>query len=196
MTTTCLPSANGRTESRRSLSQEIDRLDQMLDGLAEAIPATIAESVKEAVSTAVAEAVRITLLELASNPSILAMLRPAPASQTVNPNDRGPKPGSGRIGNTIATIWKGAMNKVKAAGRAIAAPFRGAVQNIRSVNRFWSLRRPVIIALGIGAVVGVAGALSAPWLAGILSGVGAAGTTVGAQFITWSRRVYANFGIG
>ena len=53
--TTTLP-ANGR--ARKSLSDQIDRLDAILDGLAEALTGAVADTVREAVTVAVTEAVR------------------------------------------------------------------------------------------------------------------------------------------
>ena len=195
MTATCTPSTNGRKESRRSLSEEIDRFDQMLDGLAEAIPATIAEAVKDATSTAVAEAVRATLLEIAAHPELLAMLRP-PGAAAVKPASEVKNAPPSRIGSVIALAWKRAIGKLKAAGHAVLAPVRGVAGAAREINKLWNLRRPVIIALGVGIAVGTAGALSAPWLAGVLSGVGAAGTMLFGQFAAWTRRVFVGFSMG
>ena len=55
MTTTMnnLPTLPGR--QRRSLNDTIGRLDEMIDGLSEAIPGTIRDTLQETVGTAVAE---------------------------------------------------------------------------------------------------------------------------------------------
>ena len=67
MTVTTSPSNNGRLQ-RKSLSSQLDRLDNILDGLNGALTGAITDAVKDAVSTAVAEAVRATLIEVVSNP--------------------------------------------------------------------------------------------------------------------------------
>jgi hypothetical protein len=67
MTTTTSPSNNGRLQ-RKSLSSQLDRLDNILDGLDGALTGAITDAVKDAVSTAIAEAVRATLIEVVSNP--------------------------------------------------------------------------------------------------------------------------------
>ncbi|MCE9530719.1 MAG: hypothetical protein K8T89_06280 [Planctomycetes bacterium] len=198
MTATCVPSANGRTD-RRSLSAQIDRFDKMLDGLDSALLDAVKEAVAQSTSTAVAEAVRSALLEIAANPNILAMLQrasvPAPVPEPVKATADVKFTPIGRIGNAIAAAWKFSLGKLKSLGNFVAAPVRATAKAVHQVNQFWSLRRPVLIALAVGIVIGTAGALSSPWLAGLLSGCGAAGTTLGAQFVSWSRRLYASFGM-
>jgi len=194
MTAILTPHSNGRRDSRRSLADEIDRLDQLLDGLAEAIPATVADCIKDSVRDAVAEAVKTTLVEIASRPELLARLRsePSTAASPVPPKAPPATPDR-RIGSTIARAWRFTVNKVKCAARAITAPVRATGRALQEINELWNLRRPTLVAISVGTAIGIAGALSAPWLAGILSGLGAAGTTLGAQFATWTRRLYTSF---
>jgi hypothetical protein len=66
---------NGR--ARKSLASQIDRLDEMLDGLGENLNAAVAQAVKDAVSLAVREAVRGVLTEVLTNPDLPAKLRAA-----------------------------------------------------------------------------------------------------------------------
>jgi hypothetical protein len=58
---TTTPSLNGRM--KKTLSFQLDRLDTILDGLAEALNGAVAEAVKEAVGPAAREAVRVALNE-------------------------------------------------------------------------------------------------------------------------------------
>jgi hypothetical protein len=73
MTTTMNAPANGRP--RRSLNETIGHLDQMIDGLSNAIPETIRDTLKEEVGAAVGEGVRTALTDLLTNPEVLALLR-------------------------------------------------------------------------------------------------------------------------
>ena len=76
MTTTInnnLPSPPGR--QRRSLNDTIGRLDEMIDGLSEAIPGTIRDTLQETVGAAVAEGIRAALADILANPEVLALLR-------------------------------------------------------------------------------------------------------------------------
>jgi hypothetical protein len=58
---TTTPSLNGRM--KKTLSFQLDRLDTILDGLAEALNGAVAEAVKEAVGPAAREAVKVALNE-------------------------------------------------------------------------------------------------------------------------------------
>jgi len=74
--TMIINSSNGKI--RKNLSDQIDRLDRVLDGLGDGLNEAIAEAVK----VAVGQAVQVVLTEVLSNPEILAKLSGAlPASR-------------------------------------------------------------------------------------------------------------------
>src|SRR5262245_27825863 len=59
--------ANGR----KSLAEQIDRLDGILDGLAAGLNEAVAAAMKNAVVLAVREAIQTVLIEILANPHIL-----------------------------------------------------------------------------------------------------------------------------
>jgi hypothetical protein len=63
--TTTTKTTNGRT--RKSLAEQIDRLDAILDGLADALNEAVADAVKDAVTAAVQEAVHAAVVEVLTN---------------------------------------------------------------------------------------------------------------------------------
>src|SRR3954447_24035713 len=69
-------SPNGR--ARKTLADQIDRLDRVLDGLAEDLNEAVAAEVQRAVGRAVREAVQAAFKEVLTNPELAARLRPAP----------------------------------------------------------------------------------------------------------------------
>jgi hypothetical protein len=70
--------ANGQT--RKTLANQLDRLDGILDGLSEGLSDAVASAVREAVGLAVQEAVRAVLTEVLTNPLLREQLqRPAEA---------------------------------------------------------------------------------------------------------------------
>jgi hypothetical protein len=83
------------TRPRRSLNDTIGRLDDLIEGLSEAIPGTIRDTLQETVGAAVAEGVRTALSELLTNPDVLSLLRGAVASVplTVPTAEVAPTPG-------------------------------------------------------------------------------------------------------
>ena len=65
---TTTPSLNGRM--KKTLSFQLDRLDTILDGLAEALNGAVAEAVKEAVGPAARDAVKVALHEAMAQAAI------------------------------------------------------------------------------------------------------------------------------
>jgi hypothetical protein len=201
LTQTTRPNTNGNFQ-RKTLAHQLDRLDSILDGLDNALQGAITDAVKTAVSTAVGETVRATLLEIATNPDILALLRsgimPAvvpPAAPTA-PATGTEQPGPiRRAGRALASAWAWGLKRMADAGRAIAAPVRnaytGAITTYRQINAIWQLRRPIIVSLAVGVTVGiVVGYVAAPWLSGVISGIGAMSATLSAQLAIWTRRLF------
>jgi hypothetical protein len=66
--TTMTTNPNGRT--RKSLGEQIDRLDAILDGLSDALTEAVAAAVSEAAGRVVKEAVQAVLAEVLTNPAL------------------------------------------------------------------------------------------------------------------------------
>ncbi len=83
---------NGK--ARKSLAEQIDRLDTMLTGLSEALEGAVADAVQKAVAVAVERAVQGVLTELVTNPAVLELLRgtAAPANPESRPPVASPSP--------------------------------------------------------------------------------------------------------
>ena len=187
-------SANGRTQ-RKSLAEQIDRLAATRDGLAEGINDTVVAAVQGAVQAAVRTAVAevLTNEELRRRPQPVATA-PAPAGGWV-----GRLLGKARafLGGLLRLVAAGcaraaaALRKAWACGaealgagtaRTRAAAACGRVAS--AARRLWTkvvalqclarrFRRPVLVALGVGAAAGVLAYFSGPWAAaaaGWLSG--------------------------
>jgi hypothetical protein len=84
--TTTTTNTDGRT--RKSLAEQIDRLDAILDGLGQALEEAVATAVSQAVGVAVKEAVQGVLAEVLTNPALHERAIPVdsqPGPQTVSP---------------------------------------------------------------------------------------------------------------
>lgn len=66
MSSTVQPSLNGR--AKKTLAFQLDRLDTILDGLADALNGAVSDAVRETVGVAAKEAVRVALDEALSQP--------------------------------------------------------------------------------------------------------------------------------
>src|SRR4051794_5014040 len=79
---------NGKT--RRTLAEQIDRLDVVLDGLAYNLNEAVAAAVKDAAGATVKEAVREALMQVLTNPELLALLGGAARAHNPEPPDAAP----------------------------------------------------------------------------------------------------------
>jgi hypothetical protein len=109
--------ADGRT--RKSLSEQIDRLDAILDGLGDALNEAVAAAVSEAAGRAVREAVQAVLAEVLTNPALRERALPAESP----PAPRAASPSVPRPPARLAT-WLGA--RARSCVRACAAGVRWA----------------------------------------------------------------------
>jgi hypothetical protein len=166
---------------RKSLSEQIDRLDKILDGLAQALNGAVAHAVTQAVSLAVKETVQTVLTEVLSNPDIRAQLQGSAVAPANTPVACLPPARSivNWVGKTATRFARWCSARLC----ALAQVCRRTVEQIRRGatdlgTRLWGLRSfmfPVAAALVLGVATGVAAYCAGPWLAGVVGGVGGLG---------------------
>jgi hypothetical protein len=168
---------------RKSLSEQIDRLDRILDGLAEALNGAVADAVTQAVSLAVKEAVQTVLTEVLSNPELRAQLQGstvAPIATNAYPATRST---ATSLVHRVAQSAAHLANWCTARLHALAQLGRRAVQQVGRVatdllTRVQGLRLfvpPLAAALLLGVATGIAAYCAGPWLAGVVGGAGSLG---------------------
>src|SRR5262245_66223003 len=113
MTTT----TNGRT--RKSLAEQIDRLDAILDGLADALNEAVADAVRDAVTAAVQEAVHAAVVEVLTNAELRKRLGvvPTPVTQPAVPVVVCLAGAARRCWNWLTGAWATAKVVARVAGR-------------------------------------------------------------------------------
>jgi hypothetical protein len=181
---------NGK--SRKQLSDEIDRLDGVIDVLAEGLPGAVTDACREGARAAVKDAI----LEIVTNPELRALLAPAqPAPATVvaapelAPEPEPPTPGPwARIKAGLAAARDAVAARCKAARDAIAAAGTAAGEAIPA-------RRILLVGLGVGAVAGVACLVMPQTLAAVVTAVTTAATAVAVQAGTWLKRAARRVGL-
>jgi hypothetical protein len=193
---------NGRF--RKTLAEQIDRLDQILDGLADGLNEAVAMAVKEAVAVAVKETAHAVLTEVLTNPAILGKLHGA-AAPGVQPVKETPKPGLradlARLGGWIATQVRSACQAGSAlldrAGQACvklcAKVRRGCACSWGCVEAVRHVRVQLLTAVGVGVAAGMAAYLAGPWLAASVSAAGVFAATLAAHTGLWLRRKLPRF---
>lgn len=156
--------------ARKTLADQINRLDSLLDGLSVAIPEVIADSVREAVTVAVREAVRDAvqhvLSEVLTSPVVLDRLREAASQSPAVPEmDAAPVPVSVRPGPlTRLRQWTAAIPVRCAQARAamtqrlqLARAWMG--EKVELVRR-WG--KSVLVALGLSSSIALLAYLAGP----------------------------------
>jgi len=191
---------------RKNLATQLDRLDRILDGLADSLSAAVSDCVREAVTVVVKQAITDVL----TNPELCKRLHEvhdvtAPAN---------PKNSFGRrIGQTMRSVWNRAKSAAKAGGNRAktvvkacynrtsaitASGVRLAQTNVQLAMKWvrvamrlslllvrqlkglvWRFRMPLLLAAGVGVVIGLCCNFATAFLAALAAGVscgGVAGT--------------------
>ncbi len=195
---------NGR--QRKSLANEIDRLEATVDALAIGLNEAVATVVEKVVEKIVRDAVQTAVAEVLANPELRKKL--APPKKSVPSKVVGAITSAGRSAVRVAK-WVSAkavktghlaQNGIRAGGAAAIAKVCAADRCVRTLAcRSWvraqrtlalvrRLRRPLLTAAGIGFVVGVGCYVAGPAVASVISGLAAMTTSMTAQALSWLRR--------
>jgi hypothetical protein len=172
---------------RKSLAEQIDRLDGILDGLANALNESVAAAVKDAVGAAVREAVQAVMTEVLTNPAVLELLHGGVAVPAVRP---GRTTGS-RVGGWVRTASAAAGAQV----RATVGVFAVAAKAVRGgVAACWArlslvrrLKLDVLTAAGVGVLAAMAAYHAGPWLASTATGLGSFTAALAVQLLVRVR---------
>lgn len=188
---------------RKQLSEQLDRLDGIIDALAEGLNGAVADAAREGTRLAVKDAI----IEIMTNPDLRALLAPSvappPPTQAVPPAaapPTPPKPG----------LWSRIKARVSAARTAVAGAVTRAKEAVvrrcliagdavvalgRATGESLPVRRIVLVGLGVGLLVGVACLVVPQTTAAVVGGLGAACTAVSAQVGNWLTRAARRVGL-
>jgi hypothetical protein len=174
---------NNTIRPRKSLADQIQRLDSILDGLSEGLNEAVTTAVKEAVTTGVTQAI----VEVLTNPELQQLLRP-PAPRT-RPAAPAPPESSGG-GGFLGGLWlalSGTAGWVAKAASAVGGWLAATAQKARDLvtGGVQKIRRGActlyarVLTSRVAKVVGVGGVIAAgcclgnPALAGAVAGLAA-----------------------
>jgi hypothetical protein len=180
---------NGRI--RKTLAEQIDRLDSILDGLSEALQGAVAEAVTQAVGLAVREAVRCVLSEVLSSPEFLERLRQVAAGSapaTVPPAPHGPGPARRWLGRASAWARECVGQARQAAADAAEFIGRSATHAGRYAQALLPFRRQILLSVAVGTAAGVAAYCTTPMLAAAAAWLGGFATALAVQGALLLRR--------
>ena len=193
---------NGRPQ-RKQLSDQLDRLDVMIDCLSDALPQAVADATREGSR----QAVREVLTERFGNPETLAKLRQTLGAPDAMPQSEVPSATTSVAKPSFFARMKAGLQKAAAAvvakvKQAVAA-IKVRVQTakarvtvvIQTVKNIVPLGRFAAIALIVGAVVAGVSYVTPQGFSAVVSGVGAVVITAAVQTYRWLRRSARSVGL-
>jgi hypothetical protein len=202
--TTTTQHSNGRA-MRKSLADQIDRLDTILDGLADALNESVATAVREVIDEAVTEAVQAAVTEVLSSPELLraALARHQPPGAipviiTAPPPPQLTEKLKGAIGKACEKV-KELASQVKekvrqaaslacAAGKKVGKAAQNLPATLSGIGKMvWALRRPCAVAVGVGVLCGAACYCGGRAFASVANGLGSAALTLSAMLLPLKR---------
>jgi hypothetical protein len=183
-------SING--SQRKSLAQQLDRLDGIIDALAEGLNEAVADAVRQAVTAPVQQSVEAVLREVLSRPELLRALAGHPAVPVAQVATTVEAPVSGpslprrvcswlwnKVTWTASSLWDMAAQKALVLALLAVLLFHKARQSgERAGSALWAGvcwvgQHPLVVLLAVatGLVLGVGAYLTGPLVASVVTGV-------------------------
>jgi hypothetical protein len=194
---------NGKPQ-RKQLADQLDRLDSIIDALADVLPNTVADACREGARLAVKDAI----LEIIGNPELRALLVPAPIMPPPTPapayeiptTPPQPRPGWwSRLKGKITAAKEAVVEAAVKAKESVVGRCKSARDSVVAVGDATGEPVPVkqisMVAVGAAVVVGVACLVTPHAVAAVVGAVGAATTAVAVQTGCWLRRAARRFGL-
>ena len=181
---------NGKPQ-RKQLADQLDRLDSLIDCLAEGLNQAVADACRDGARAAVRE----VLLELIANPDLLAAVRPAATPvATVTPGEPPAPPKASFWGRVKATA-KSAGHAVTGAARTLTqAVERAVVKPVADALQLIGTSRTVVaVGLGVGLVAGAVSLRCPAWVAAVLTAGAGASAVAAAHVGAAMNRLLARF---
>ncbi len=189
---------------RKQLADQLDRLDGIIDALADGLNQAVADAAREGTRLAVKDAI----VEIMTNPELRALLAPAqpvpapapvpPQSEAVTPAPKKPGPWT-RVKAKIAAARDALTGAAAKAKETVAAQCKAASALVTAVGTATGealpVRRVVWVALCAGLAVGLVSLLVPHAAAAAVGAASAATTTVAVQTGHWLQRAARRFGL-
>jgi hypothetical protein len=194
-----MTSQNGTLKARKpQLADSIEKLDEMVDGLATAIPGAVADSVREALgpafAAAIKDAVKAAVAEALADIQVGRDAKPAlvpPVPPAAPPAPVAEKPSRwARVKAALGRVRRWLANKAApvvarlALGWAVTRMIAGATARSRPA---------AVVTAVTGTTAGVGGYLLGPVGAAVLLGLAAASLAASAAFAAPAVRLLAAF---
>jgi hypothetical protein len=190
--------SNGKP-TRKQLADQLDRLDGIIDALAEGLNQAVADAAREGTRLAVKDAI----IEIMTNPELRAMLvphAPVPAPKTPDAPPEPKKPSIWtRIKAKVSSARTAAVAFVTKVKTAVAAKYAALTASVAAIGaaagEALPVRKALGVALGAGLLIGLVCYQLPESASAAVAGIGAACTTAFAQTGVWLRRAARRVGL-
>lgn len=189
---------NGKP-ARKQLADQLDRLDSIIDLLADGLPQAVADATREGAR----QAVRDVILELLTNPelrTLIAGLAPAAQPAVASEPLTTPTTPSSEPAPAKSEFWGRVKEKCKAAKDATVRKCRAAktavINTARNLSAIMPLKKMLLVGAGVGVAVAAVSYVCPHTVSAVVSGVCGAATAVAVQVGRWFRRSAGLFGFG
>ncbi|MFM8272456.1 MAG: hypothetical protein ACKODX_09010 [Gemmata sp.] len=199
---TATATTNGKPQ-RKQLADQLDRLDGIIDALADGLNQAVIDAAREGTRLSVKDAI----VEIMTNPELRALLAPVGPEPTpvpvtppepVTPGPKKPGPWT-RLKAKVAAAQDAVTGAATRAKEAVSARYKAASDTVVAVGtaagEALPLGRIVVRAAVAGLVVGVVCLVMPQTAAAAVSAVSVAATTVAVQTGSWLKRVARRFGL-
>jgi hypothetical protein len=176
---------------RKQLSDQLDRLDSMLDALSEGLNGAVADAVRDGVHLAVKNA----LVELMTNPTLRSRLHETTAPEPAMPT---PKPGlwarlKAKAGQAGTAVTRATSHLVEGAVRSVQMVVAPTAEAVRALQGLGSLKKLALVGVAAGIAMAAASFLAPHALAVAVSGLSGAVAATAVQVGVWTRRAFRAF---
>ena len=180
---------------RKQLSDQLDRLDGILDALSEGLNGAVADAAREGTRLAIRDAI----VEILTDPSLRTRLHEASAPELpVVPVLPPQRPGwwarlKAKACQAVAAVGQTASALVNDAANGVQTVTKGARNSLRGVQALGNLKSLILVGVGVGIAVGAASFLAPHAVSAAVSGsIGAVAATA-VQVGVWTRRAFRAF---
>ena len=180
---------------RKQLSDQLDRLDGILDALSEGLNGAVTDAAREGTRLAVRDAI----VEILTDPTLRTRLHEASAPEPpVVPVLPPQKPGlwvrlKAKACQAVAAVGQTASALVNDAANGVQTVTKGARNSLRGVQALGNLKSLILVGVGVGIAVGAASFVAPHAVSAAFSGIIGVVAATAVQVGVWTRRAFRAF---
>jgi hypothetical protein len=190
MTATIIPNAR----PRKQLADQLDRMDGILDGLSDALNSAVSDAARQGMRLALKDAI----IEMLTDATLRAKLHQATAPERTEEEKSQASGFWPRLKAGADSAMQAVAEATSKATAAVVASAKAASQTVvdgaRALRKMGSMKRLILLGVGVGATLGLGSLLAPHAVAAGLTGVSSALAAAALQVSLWTRRTIRALG--